>query len=387
MFLVALVRRQSCSAVLPRAVSPLVGRRLQPYRCRDLQWNPTSNLSTTSFKASFTVNGEIPVHNPNNHLKQPSNMSTEETIVSEELLKLFILDEQDANTYVANHLGDGTWITNNVYGGSLFAQSLIAASKTVTDNFVPHAMHSLFILNASTQYPVTYKILRIRDGRSFCTRFVQAEQNGQIVYTTQISFHVVEAPAISHQISMPQVKPPEECLPTWEIAQNFLDKNAAGELTLTPHQLGDCKAKIAEKDMSLVEIRHVEPDLQFGITPHNHQTYYYWVRVRASIPPEDRAQHRALAAYITDATLVSAANRPHISQGFLPSMLVSLDNNTWFHTDEFRTDEWMLYENDSPIADHGRAFSTGRLWRRDGRLLLSAAQESLSRTKAQKSSL
>uniref|UniRef100_A0A914YKV4 Acyl-CoA thioesterase n=1 Tax=Panagrolaimus superbus TaxID=310955 RepID=A0A914YKV4_9BILA len=68
-------------------------------------------------------------------------------------------------------------------------------------------------------------------------------------------------------------------------------------------------------------------------------------------------------------------------------MLVSLDNNAWFHTDDFRVDEWMLYENESPIAKHARAFSTGRLWTRDGRLILSVAQESLSRTKGEPSNL
>ena len=74
-------------------------------------------------------------------------MSTTE-IVTEELLKIFILDEgKDENTFIANHLGDGTWITKNVYGGALFAQSLVAAEKTVPKQFLPHSIHSLFILN------------------------------------------------------------------------------------------------------------------------------------------------------------------------------------------------------------------------------------------------
>ena len=133
-------------------------------------------------------------------------------------------------------------------------------------------------------------------------------------------------------------------------------------------------------------MRPVNPEIQLSIVPHKHQPFYYWCRVRIPIS-NDREQHRALAAYITDATLVTVANRPHISQGYTPSMLVSLDNNAWFHTDDFRADEWMLYENESPVAKHARAFSTGRLWTRDGRLILSVAQESLSRTKQQPSHL
>lgn len=94
-----------------------------------------------------------------------------------------------------------------------------------------------------------------------------------------------------------------------------------------------------------------------------------------------------MAAYITDATLAGTANSCHISNGYTPSMVVSLDNNCWFHSDDYRVDEWMLYENESPIADNGRAFSLGRLWTRDGRLICSTTQESLNRTRITKSAL
>ena len=134
------------------------------------------------------------------------------------------------------------------------------------------------------------------------------------------------------------------------------------------------------------QARPVDPDTSFAVIPHKEFTQFFWVKIRSSIS-DDREQHRALAAYITDATLASTAVRPHVSHGYTPSMLVSLDNNCWFHTDDFRVDEWMLYENESPIAENGRAFSLGRLWTRDGRLILSSAQESLHRTKFTKSSL
>ena len=72
---------------------------------------------------------------------------SEHDIVAEKLLKIFVLDKEDDDTYVANHLGDGTWFSKNVYGGCLFAQSLVAAQKTVGSEFIPHILHSLFILN------------------------------------------------------------------------------------------------------------------------------------------------------------------------------------------------------------------------------------------------
>jgi len=112
----------------------------------------------------------------------------------------------------------------------------------------------------------------------------------------------------------------------------------------------------------------------------------FWMRATCPLG-DDREEHRFLAAYLTDITLVHVANRPHVSHGYVPSMLFSLDHTVRFHDDEFRADDWLLYENWSPWSKHGRAFTEGRLWSRNGRLILSASQESLSRTRGEKSSL
>lgn len=50
----------------------------------------------------------------------------------------------------------------------------------------------------------------------------------------------------------------------------------------------------------------------------------------------------------------------------------------WFHR-SFRADDWLLYEQESPIATGARGFTTGRLYTRDGRLVVSVAQEGLIR--------
>jgi len=50
----------------------------------------------------------------------------------------------------------------------------------------------------------------------------------------------------------------------------------------------------------------------------------------------------------------------------------------WFHRD-FRMDEWLLYSMNSPITAHGRGFSRGDLFTRDGKLVASVAQEGMIR--------
>jgi acyl-CoA thioesterase-2 len=50
----------------------------------------------------------------------------------------------------------------------------------------------------------------------------------------------------------------------------------------------------------------------------------------------------------------------------------------WFHQ-PFRADEWLLYSMESPAAGGARGFATGRLFTRDGRLVVSVVQEGLIR--------
>jgi acyl-CoA thioesterase-2 len=50
----------------------------------------------------------------------------------------------------------------------------------------------------------------------------------------------------------------------------------------------------------------------------------------------------------------------------------------WFHR-PFRADEWLLYSQESPAAAGARGFATGRLFTRDGQLVVSVVQEGLIR--------
>ena len=56
----------------------------------------------------------------------------------------------------------------------------------------------------------------------------------------------------------------------------------------------------------------------------------------------------------------------------------SLDHALWFHR-PFRADEWLLYAQDSPFTGGARGFARGAIFRRDGTLIASVAQEGLIR--------
>ena len=57
--------------------------------------------------------------------------------------------------------------------------------------------------------------------------------------------------------------------------------------------------------------------------------------------------HRCIVAYISDSFLLSSALLPVSFRQFYPAMMLSLDHTVWFHQ-HFRTDDWMLYDCESP---------------------------------------
>ncbi|CAD5213119.1 unnamed protein product [Bursaphelenchus okinawaensis] len=301
--------------------------------------------------------------------------------------KLQHLEKIGDDVFRSNFLISPTGRGDNAYGGLLFAQSLQAAVQTVdSEKFLPHAIHSFFILSVSVKKPVHYKITRVRDGRSYSTRSVQAEQDGKAVFVSQVSFCVKEPTSIEHQTAMPKVPMPEELVDNIDFCREHLTKHRAGEIRLPKIVEIDMTHRVDGAEDNVFEFRACEPSKYFALEKFGAEPLCVWLR--CAVPLDNcKDLHRFLVAYITDATLVNVANKPHVSNGYVPSMLYSLDHTVRFHEDEFRADEWLLYENWSPWSKNGRAFSEGRLWTRDGRLILSASQESLSRTRGAKSTL
>lgn len=87
-------------------------------------------------------------------------------------------------------------------------------------------------------------------------------------------------------------------------------------------------------------------------------------------------EHYAVLAYASDFGLLGAA-RGHVPP-YRISMIASLDHAMWFHA-PFRADEWLLYVTYSPRSNDGRGLSFGYIFRQDGTLVVTCAQEGVIR--------
>ncbi|MEY4356939.1 MAG: hypothetical protein RL469_265 [Pseudomonadota bacterium] len=275
------------------------------------------------------------------------------------LMRQFELERLEVNLFRGASRDIGS---PQVFGGQVLGQALMAAYATVTDRTV-HSLHAYFLRRGDFNQPIVYQVDRSRDGHSFSSRRVIAIQNGEQIFTFSASFQAPET-GLEHQVDMPAVPTPDALpdfsRPTDEIAARLPEKMRRFMLRERPFEF-----RPVEKTDFLRP--HVGPPLQ-----------NVWFRTVDRLP-DDEVLHRCLLAYVSDFGLLSTAARPH-GMTFPATNLVmaSIDHAMWFHRSP-RVDDWLLYSMDSPSAAGARGFARGSIYRRDGVLVASTAQEGLMR--------
>lgn len=246
-----------------------------------------------------------------------------------------------------------------VFGGQVIGQALVAACRTV-EGRLPHSLHCYFILPGDPQIPIIYEVERLRDGASYSTRRVTAIQHGKAIFSIMVSFHQEEQSPFDHQNQMPDVPPPEELGPEQIVKQPWF--------TEMPEMI----QRYYETDRP-IELRPVEVGRYFGQQIDTGRIHV-WIRTAARLPDEP-ALHMCALAYASDFTLLDSAMAPHGKTLFEKGIMsASLDHAMWFHR-PFRADEWLLYAQDSPSGQSGRGLSRGLIFKQDGTLVASVAQE------------
>jgi acyl-CoA thioesterase-2 len=250
-----------------------------------------------------------------------------------------------------------------IYGGQVLAQSLVAATKTIDTEGIRniHSLHGYFLRPGDIELPIVFSVDRLRDGRSFSTRRVQAFQNDLPIFSMIASFQDTD-PGLDHQDDFPQNIPDPESLPT-----------AAELLGESEHPVVQYWAKARPFDL-----RHVTAPIFFKVEGEHVAHQAVWIKSLGELP-DDQNIHRAAIAYASDYTILESIYRRHgIAWAHRGLKSASLDHAMWFHRDG-RADEWMLYVQESPSAQGGRGLALGRLFNRQGQLLATVAQEGMVR--------
>ena len=247
---------------------------------------------------------------------------------------------------------------DRIFGGQVIAQAMVAAARTVDSDKRVHSLHAYFLRGGDETKPLHFRVHRDFDGRSFANRRVVVRQDGKVIFNLTASFQK-PAPGFAHQVPMPDLLPPEDCV-------DFLEAIAAD-----PHVSEDSFDHMARRRP--FELRNHRPPASAKATQH-----YQWFRVAAPIG-DDPLVHQGFLAFASDMGLLSSAMLPHGLNWSTPGLFsTSLDHAMWFH-DDVRVDDWFVYVMDNDWSGGSRGLNRGSIYRRDGTLIASTVQEGLIR--------
>ncbi len=279
----------------------------------------------------------------------------------QELLSILDLEKLDEGRFRGRSPQVG-W--QRVFGGQVIGQALAAAQRTVpADRFV-HSIHCYFMRPGDPSVPIDYTVDAMRDGKSFTTRRVLAEQKGRPIFAQSASFQIDE-PGLEHQMpAPPDVPAPETLIGEKELIAHFIDQ--------VPDNVRRYWGRARPIELRPIALTHYVS--REKLPPAQN----IWVRATGPVP-DDRAVQAAVLAYLSDMTLLDTSLFAHGRSIFDPDLQVaSLDHSMWFHRPN-RLDDWLLYAQDSPHAAGARGFTRGSLYTRQGLLVASVAQEGLIR--------
>jgi acyl-CoA thioesterase-2 len=278
---------------------------------------------------------------------------------------LLALDQVEPDLFHApGHAGP----PERTFGGTVVAQALLAAGRTVAPDRSAHSLHAYFLRPGDASAPTDYRVTAIRDGATYATRQVVATQHGRSTFLLTASFQLPED-GREHQLPRLDAPPPEQ-LPTLEEAS----ADVGGALGRWFARLPLARPLDLRFDGELPRAAAARGE---AAAPRHR----FWLRTREHLP-DAQLPHSCVVAYASDMLLLSTALAPHATAPGAPDIAAaSVDHAVWFHR-PFRADEWLFHEQESSLAFGGRALCHGRLFTRDGDLVATVAQEAMIRDRA-----
>jgi acyl-CoA thioesterase-2 len=229
------------------------------------------------------------------------------------------------------------WFGDYLFGGFVIAQAIIAATRNAPVGRRLHSMHAYFLRPVVAARAISYQVRRLREGRAFTTRHLDASQDGKPVldmvcsFTSDTDGYVYDLPG-RRDIPSPAELAVEQGPGPW----------VAGDVGPTPPATDGTRES----------------------------THRMWFRVPAQLP-DDEHLHTALLGFATDWTGIGG--RPLHLEGDTTGM-VSLDHAAWFHRPA-RADAWLFYDVHSLVNAGGRGLLRGTMRDPEGRVVVSVAQE------------
>jgi acyl-CoA thioesterase-2 len=239
-----------------------------------------------------------------------------------------------------------------IFGGVTLGCATLAGGLTCPDRPIA-SLHMTFLRPVPQAVPVDFVVTRVRDGRRLAHRRVDVRVEGKLAGEMIMSF---AAPEKGRAELLGQRDPAD---------------------VPKPEDLRSHEEMMIEEGADYWEGDPLEwryPDRPWEPAAGATSDYRGWVRPRIALADKPWL-HAASIAYLSDCHSHLPVARL-LNAHFEPIGFTSLDTKIWFHRAEPWSD-WRLIESVCDIGHGGRGLMQRRLFARDGRLLVTMAQEAL----------
>jgi acyl-CoA thioesterase 8 len=304
----------------------------------------------------------------------------------------------------------------------VIAQCLAAAQRTVPLTFTVHSMHCYFVLAGDSETPIIYYVERVRSGRSFATRTVQARQRGKPIFTTTMSFTRDGSggeKTVNHAVPLPddvlgpwddEEDPADVALRSPFVSQRIPLKNpGSSPHQQRPRQWIRARGTISEDgghQEHISALAYMSDSYFIGTVARVHDLWRGWPEQEVRVGPKTADSDGTAKATVTAGASESTKNGDGVEEFTVTNvekafksgeevdinslrrkfrnkanrpvvgMMVSLDHTIYFHNPRaFKADQWMFTEMETPWSGDGRGLVFQKMYSRDGLLIATCVQE------------
>lgn len=246
-------------------------------------------------------------------------------------------------------------IHGQVSDSQLLGQTLWAAAQSC-EGRRPASLQMTFLRSATPQQAVEFSSDTLRDGQHLSRRLVHGVQGAALVLSANASFQALQAEAAPVQ-PLPRLFPTPESLPALPLA-------------IADDQPRNSHLQLRCSTMPLLDIRPIPSD-------EGHRDFGYWMRL---VPPLDGegVLHHAALAYLSGSWLPAHLSSPPDATAGQHCPVHALNHSLWFYSPTVDANEWMLFSSEVIAGSHNRSLAKTNIYRRDGRLIASMAQDLLA---------
>lgn len=238
-----------------------------------------------------------------------------------------------------------------VFSGQLLAQMIMVSDAAAEAGKDVTSVHAIFArVGRYSAGPLTYQVDHVHAGRTWASDTITVLQGDRLISRGLVLRNAAGPDLVRHAPPMPDVPGPEACGPS-----------SAGAL------------------FPGAEARAVDDDVPRRASPS--PTIRLWVRGPGH--HESVAVNQAIVAWSQPGLIIGAALRPHADVVDIGAAHRAISTGVIAHTTHFHDEadagDWLLYVHEGTYAGRGRVFGTGAVFRRDGTLVATFAQDSMAR--------